>query len=273
MRRLLPCLLVAAPLAACHPPAAPQPSAKARPLPLVTRADTLARAAYDAMGGPQVWERVRFLRFDFGPEQNGRPSPSRRRHLWDRTTGDYRLEVGRGDSLYVVLFNTQTKAGQAFQSPSRTDTAAFAPVPSERQQGWIDRAYRAFINDTYWLLQPTKLFDPGVVRSYAADSSGSGRQVLALAFAGVGLTPGDRYWLYFDAGRALPSAWRFHLQGDAAAGPLIRSSGDTTLRTPYGPATLRRRHAMPGRTILTDAVALPAAVDPRLFTTARVRLD
>lgn len=272
MRPALLLSLVA--VAGCRPEAVAPPSAPAavpRPA-MATAADTLALGAYDAMGGPEVWTRVPLLRFDFASAQDGQPpAKNRRRHLWNRMTGDYRLESVRGDSVYVVLFNTQTRAGEAFQSPSRTDTTNVQPVPEAQRQAWLDRAYRSFVNDTYWLLQPTKLFDDGVARAYDADSSRTGRRVIRLSFGNVGLTPGDRYWLYFEGGKALPAAWRFHLQGDAAPGPLVRSEGDTTLATPFGPATLRTRHRMAsGRSILTDHVALPATVDARVFTNPRV---
>jgi len=235
---------------------------------LANRADSLAWTAYEAMGGANVWERVPVVRFDFAAQAEGEPPPAnRRRHLWNRATGDYRLETIRGDSVYVVLFNTQTRMGQVFAGASRADTATMAAVPNDQRQGWLDRAYRSFVNDTYWLLQPTKLFDPGVTRAFEADSSREGQSVVRLSFDRVGLTPGDRYWLYFAPGQALPAAWRFHLQGDSTAGPLIRSEGDTVLVTPYGNATLRTRHRVgTSRTVLTDHVALPDSVAAAFFT-------
>jgi len=236
--------------------------------PLASRADSLAWTAYEAMGGPEVWEHLPAVRFDFAAQAEGEPPPAnRRRHLWNRATGDYRLETIRGDSVYVVLFNTQTRMGQVFAGASRADTATMAAVPNDQRQGWLDRAYRSFVNDTYWLLQPTKLFDPGVTRAFEADSSREGQSVVRLSFDRVGLTPGDRYWLYFAPGQALPAAWRFHLQGDSTAGPLIRSEGDTVLVTPYGNATLRTRHRVgTSRTVLTDHVALPDSVAAAFFT-------
>lgn len=270
LSRRLPALLLPLLAVGCRPAS---PEASSAPT-LTTRADSLAWAAYAAMGGPAVWEHVPAVRFDFAAQAEGEPPPTnRRRHLWNRTTGDYRLESVRGDSVYVVLFNTQTRAGQVFASASRADTAAMVPVAEAQRQGWLDRAYRAFINDTYWLLQPTKLFDPGVARALEPDSAANGQTVVRLSFEGVGLTPGDRYWLYFAPGSALPAAWRFHLQGDSTSGPLIRSEGDTVLATPFGPATLRTRHRVgTGRTILTDHVALPDSVDAAFFTDPKRRL-
>lgn len=262
--RRLPALLLLLAAAGCRPSAPETSSAPA----LTNRADSLAWTAYEAMGGPEVWEHLPAVRFDFAAQAEGEPPPTnRRRHLWNRTTGDYRLETVRGDSVYVVLFNTQTRTGQVFASASRADTAAVTTVDEPQRQGWLDRAYRAFINDMYWLLQPTKLFDPGVSRLLEPDSAANGQTVVRLSFEGVGLTPGDRYWLYFAPGQALPAAWRFHLQGDSTAGPLIRSEGDTVLVTPYGNATLRTRHRVgTSRTVLTDHVALPDSVAAAFFT-------
>lgn len=255
------------------PAVADMPAAVAAPA-LATRADSLAWGAYRAVGGPDVWDRVPFVRFDFAPGQTGQPPSSRRRHLWERRTGRYRLEARRGDSLFVVLFNTATRAGEVYQTPDTANAAALAPVPEPQHQAWLDRAYRSFVNDTYWLLQPAKLFDPGVTRAFEPDSSNAARQVVRLSFDQVGLTPGDRYWLYFapeDAG--LYGAWRFHLQGEAAPGPRIVSDTPVTLETPHGRATVRTRHRVgEARYVLTDRVALPAEVDARHFTDPRALL-
>ena len=63
----------------------------------------------------------------------------------------------------------------------------------------LDRAYGRFINDTYWLLMPAKMQDPGVNLASEGEAAKDGKtyDVVRLTFGeGVGLTPQDTYWAY-----------------------------------------------------------------------------
>lgn len=141
-----------------------------------TMADTVAMKVYEAYGGPEAWQQLRYLRFNFGGAEN----PVR--HFWDRSTGDYRVEMPSGeDTTYVALFNVNTREGAVYLDGEE--------LPAAQEEEMLNTAYRRFINDTYWLLMPVKLFDPGVNLSYVADSSNAERDVLHLSFGEVGLTP------------------------------------------------------------------------------------
>lgn len=228
---------------------------------LRNEADSLAWRTVEAHGGLDTWSKVQYLRFDFGSESEG----SRRtfaRHLWDRHSGDYRLEWFPGeDTTMVALFNVNDRSGNVFINGAAADAAS---VP-----GLLESAYRRFINDTYWLLAPLKVFDEGVMRRVAHDSSTSEVQVLALSFDDVGLTPGDRYWLAINRSDGLLRSWSFVLQGwgDRPASTL-NWLDYTSFETPAGTIRLAQRKQPPGgsRVTLTDNVALPATVPPGVFT-------
>ena len=161
---LLPLLLcLPAALAACAPePSDPEVDSVEMPA-LVTRADSVAMRAYEAAGGPEAMAALPYLRFDFGVERDGERQTVAR-HLWNRETGDYRVEwTGGADSNYVALFNVGTREGQVFLNGDS--------LGAEAKAARLDEAYRRFINDSYWLLAPVKLFDPGVNRAYVPDSS------------------------------------------------------------------------------------------------------
>ncbi len=266
MKRLLAPLALLAALAACAPPA--DPTGPALPT-LANHADSVAMRIYTVAGGPAVWSRVPYLRFDFGARADTAQAAAAapRRHLWNRTTGDYRLEMPRGDTLYTALFNVGTRAGHVYRNT--------APLDSAAEAAWLERAYHAFINDTYWLLVPTKLFDEGVAREYVADSSNADREVISLHFGNVGLTPGDRYWLYASRATGALEAWGFVLEGNPDAPPsYIPREEVETLETPYGTAQLATAHRVGGgRTLYTDAVALPQSVDAALFTDPAARME
>lgn len=76
--------------------------------------------------------------------------------------------------------------------------------PQESTPRAGDEGWAAFVNDSYWLLAPCKVNDPGVSRQIVDGD-------LQLTFADVGLTPGDRYLLEVDdAGRV--TGWSYTLE-------------------------------------------------------------
>ena len=77
------------------------------------------------------------------------------------------------------------------------------------------RANALWTNDSYWFLMPYKLLDPGVHLGYEGvikDSTGRFEK-LSLNFTAVGLTPGDRYWVFVDPNSHRVQRWEFILQG------------------------------------------------------------
>ncbi len=239
----------------------------ARPA-LQTTADSLAWRITEAAGGPDAWAALPVLRFDFVVEREG-AEVFRARHLWDRATGRYRVEWPAGeDSTFVALFtidgsDTAEPVGRVFLDGRSAGSALGRELTGE--------AYERHVNDTYWLLAPLKLFDGGVRRALAPDSSDGATDVLALSFDGVGMTPGDRYWLRADRATGRLAGWSFVLQ-DSSAGRYDWSD-EATLATPAGPLRLATRKATPGGTsaILTPVFPAPPLTDS-LFTDALPRL-
>ncbi|MDX1739651.1 MAG: hypothetical protein R3178_00085, partial [Rhodothermales bacterium] len=233
---------------------------------LETRADTVAMMAYEASGG-DAWDDVRYLRFDFAVESNGQRGATRR-HLWDLSSGDYRLEWPAGDdTTVVVLFNVNTRTGDAYVGSD--------PAEGERAEQLLQSAYSRHINDTYWLMAPHKVFDPGVVRAYVADSSSADAEVLQLSFENVGLTPGDRYWMKVDPATGDLAGWTYILQGSPDRTSMFRWTDYRTFEKPGGTIRLSERKEAVGRdvAILTDRVALPDAVPADIFSDPSATMD
>ncbi|WP_154647999.1 hypothetical protein [Pedobacter arcticus] len=161
---------------------------------------------WKAVGGKSKFDKSRYFQFDFAPERGGKAVPARK-HLWDRYSGDYRLETSDASGKKtIVLFNVNTKAGTVY-------------VDNVLQQGTeadqiLKKAYGAFINDTYWLMVPLKLQDEGVNTTRDADETVDGAlcNVIHLNFDKVGLTPGDQYWLYVNDKTGEIIRWKFLLQ-------------------------------------------------------------
>lgn len=213
----LPCAVACAlslRLAACQPPPpspAPPPAALAALAALVgnpaapgfdeagsdPRAVEVADRVMERLGGRAAWDETRFITWRFF---------GKRRHVWDKWTGDLRFE----DGDLTVLTNLRDRSGRAWQGAAQItepDTLA------DR----LDKAYRAWINDSYWLVMPYKLKDTGVTLSYRGEGmteDGVPAHVLGLTFEGVGVTPQNGYRVWVDAHDSLVRQWSFYADAD-----------------------------------------------------------
>jgi hypothetical protein len=176
------------------------------------KADAVGKELIAALGGMPAWEKSRQFQFDFVVAKEGK-AVARFSHVWDRYTGDYRLKgVDKAGAPYVVYFNVNTKDGKAFVNG--------AAVPAEENAKRLESAYGRFINDTYWLLAPWKIFDPGVNLTYDGEKpcpDGGTCDILKLSFADVGLTPKDVYWLWITRDGRHMVQWQYVLGGAAEA--------------------------------------------------------
>ncbi len=172
------------------------------------RAIALADLVMKALGGQEAWEGTRFIHFAFEVEKGGRRL-AYRTHLWDRWRGRLRYETaGKDDRPVVVLLDAGSRQGEAYRGGARLAEADARPL--------LDEAYEAWINDTYWLLMPYKMKDPGVRLQYAGEVKEKGKtcERVLLTFDGVGLTPKDRYWAHIDPATHLMERWSYVLQDD-----------------------------------------------------------
>ncbi|HEU4402270.1 MAG TPA: hypothetical protein VFT43_09205 [Candidatus Polarisedimenticolia bacterium] len=170
------------------------------------RAIAVADQVLQALGGQKAWDDTRFLRFSFVVEEAGKQVASRT-HLWDRWGGRLRYEkTDKDGSRCVVLLDINARTGSAWRGGVRLEQEEARPL--------LDEAYEAFINDTYWLLMPYKMKDPGVRLQYEGEVSRGGATYdrVMLSFKGVGLTPGDRYWADVNRVTHRMERWSYVLQ-------------------------------------------------------------
>lgn len=155
------------------------------------KAIDIADAAMAAMGGREAWDATRYLSWNFF---------GRRTHLWDKWTGALRFE--QGDSL--VLMNINSKEGQAFKGRAALEGEELATA--------LDNAYKAWINDSYWLLMPYKLKDSGVTLRYVGEEAmedGRMADVVMLTFEDVGVTPENKYHVFAAKDTGMVEQWAF----------------------------------------------------------------
>jgi len=233
------------------PAGASEPTESAAPDPAA-----VAARAVEAMGGEAAWDHARVLSFHFA---------GRRSHHWDRSTGRHRVEgtTQEGES-YVVIEDLDSRQGKAWVDGEE--------VHGERAGELVEMAYGAWVNDTYWLLMPLKLNDPGVQLTYEGTEvvDGETYDVLGLAFEDVGLTPGDRYWAWISRRSGLMDRWAYRLQSQPEdAEPTVWLWQEWEW---YGPPDARVRLAAKrtqldgGRTLEMRPIEVSETVPAALFT-------
>lgn len=219
-----------------------------------SKALAVAERVSQALGGEAAWNATRFLRFDFAVEAEGQVKLARA-HTWDKWTGRYRLQGKNKDGqAFVVLMNVNTKQGAAWVDGR--------PVEGEALQKQLENGYAAWVNDTYWLIMPYKLRDPGVSLALAGQEAGCDK--LLLTFDGVGLTPKDKYWVWVNQKTGLVDRWDFVLKGEPGPATTFEWKGWKA----FGKIQLAddRRDPKSGRRIFFPVLETPASVEDAVFT-------
>ena len=156
-------------------------------------ATLLADKAMQAMGGRKAWDKTRYIRWNFF---------GRRNHVWDKWTGDVRIE--EPSSELTFLMNINTKEGKVMRGDSEvTDSLDF----------YLQRGYELWVNDSYWLVMPFKLKDSGVTLKYLREDTtltGKLADVVSLSFENVGVTPQNIYEVWIDADSKLVTQWAYY---------------------------------------------------------------
>jgi len=179
-------------------------------------ADALARRTIDMLAGPE-WQKARYFSFTFNLERNGQRAASFPQR-WDRVTGDYKVSGNDPSSVpFVVIENINTKKGRAWQNGvAVTDPAAL--------ENLLTLGYRRFINDTFWLLMPLKMLDPGVYRKAMGertDSCGHTWDVVRVIFDQGPGVPTDIYWAWINRDSGIVEEWDMKLQGTPPDEPAV----------------------------------------------------
>jgi hypothetical protein len=194
-------------------------------------ADALTARVSAAAGDPNA---VGELRFTFVVARDG-AEVVRRSHRWRPTEGIVEVSAG-SDTVRITT-------GGADPSPWTADPAAHASEWAVAAPGVAPEAAAAawtqFINDSFWLLAPAKLSQPGALRELDGD-------VLVVRYESGGVTPGDLYRLTIDPSTALVTRWEYVL-GSGREGHANWSDYET-----FGPLTLSlRRTSDDGSFVIT----------------------
>ena len=241
---LLALLMTLAPVACAEAPASDP------------RAVRIADQVMTGLGGKDRWDKLRVLRWTFEVSVNDTMRPARR-HAWDKYSGWHRVDgTTMAGQHYCYIENLNDSTGMAWVNGTK--------IEGDSLKKLMRRAHANWINDSYWFLMPYKLRDPGVTLRYEGQTR-SGRVVydrLALSFDKVGMTPGDRYWVYVNRANHRVERWE-HLLQDAQPPPVPWTWEGWELHDGLWFPTV---HHNERRIIYTRAVQLAAGAGPNEFT-------
>ncbi|MCK0189338.1 hypothetical protein [Arenibacter sp. F20364] len=144
------------------------------PLPTGTNsetADALAQKMLTALNY-DAYKETRFLEWSFANEKH--------HYRWDK----------QANTVNVRWNDVEVDLDLNSSSRSRVSKAKASIEGSEKQK-LIKKATSFFNNDSFWLVAPFKVFDPGTERSIVSLKDGT--QELLVTYTSGGDTPGDSY--------------------------------------------------------------------------------
>jgi len=159
------------------------------------KAIQIADSVMVAQGGRKNWDDTRYIAWTFFDV---------RKLLWDKKTGNVRIENLKDSTKTLV--NINTVKGKVFrQGAEVTQPDSLAKYLQEGEEAWI--------NDSFWLIMPFKLKDSGLTLKYLGEeklATGPNTDVLQLTYKNVGVTPENKYKVYVDKQTHLVTQWAYY---------------------------------------------------------------
>ncbi|EIA07501.1 hypothetical protein [Flavobacterium frigoris] len=158
------------------------------------KANEIVKEMLVAMGGIKNYDNTHFIQWEF----------VKRKLYWDKWTGDVRVENPAANQ--TILVNINTLKGKVYENGVLVEE-------EKKANNLLIKAKNWWINDSYWLVMPWKLQDPGTSLSYVKSeqlADGKTVDILQLTFNEVGVTPDNKYWLYVDKEDHLIKQWAYY---------------------------------------------------------------
>lgn len=162
-----------------------------------TEADSVAKKMLAALN-VSAWDSVHTVAWQF---MGGR------RYVWNKRHDSVRVQW----SDVTVALHTGSVTGRA--------TRSGIMVGVEESKKYVRKAWKYFCNDSFWLVAPYKVFDPGTERGLVELEDGE--TGLLVSYTSGGVTPGDSYvWVLNDD--FVPNAWKMWVQVIPVGGIEVR---------------------------------------------------
>ncbi len=159
------------------------------------KAVKIADEVMKASGGNKNWDATHYIAWNFFGS---------RKLLWDKYTGNVRIENVKNDTK--ILVNINTLMGKVFKNGAElTNPDSLTKYLVEGKNIWI--------NDSYWLVMPFKMKDPGVTLKYISEDTtnkGDKADVVRLTYKGVGVTPNNAFNVWVNKKTHLVEQWAYY---------------------------------------------------------------
>jgi hypothetical protein len=237
--------------------------------------DSLAEQIANAYGGMAAWRAVPLLGYDFVVVRDGQVQ-ARCHHLWDRRSGDHRYEVDSAVFARLPFFDEQSQQWRPLNlnlPPGRlvglvNEISREGRVwinDQEQPPAMVERVLQRVDNDSYWLLLPFKLEDPGTNLFNAGPATlADGTEAVEVSVThapDIGESSDDLWELFLDSQthRILRTTVDLQDSGDEVQADW---RGEQTV----GGVTFATERVSPDKTIRFERLATPEVVPPEVFT-------
>lgn len=150
------------------------------------KAELLAHKMLESISD-EAWKQTGAVQWEF----TSRKGVSK--HLWDRKRHFAQVEF-EGN---IVQIDINNRRGTVLNNSQ--------PLSNLKNVELCEKAWRLWINDSFWLNPVSKVFDPGVSRKIVKIEGA--RQALLVTYESGGVTPGDSYlWILDNNFR--PQSWK-----------------------------------------------------------------
>lgn len=149
-----------------------------RPIPEYRKGPEARQLAHQmsAVLHEQAWDSTAWVTWTF---------PGGHHYIWHKPSGWVRVKWGN----HSVMLQTHQRSASRVSDTSLT---------GEEAQALIEKAWKHFCNDSYWLIAPYKWDDPGVQLGWVDTHR------LLVQYTAGGVTPGDTYvWTLDKNGRPI----------------------------------------------------------------------
>ncbi|MEO5984348.1 MAG: hypothetical protein ABIP80_02515 [Ferruginibacter sp.] len=175
------------------------------------KAIKIADDVMKASGGKKNWDATHFIAWNFFGS---------RKLIWDKYTGNVRIESVKNDTK--ILVNINNLKGKVFKNGAElTNPDSLAKYLEEGKNIWI--------NDSYWLVMPFKMKDPGVTLKYISEDTtqkGVKADVVRLTYKGVGITPNNAFNVWVNKKTHLVDQWAFYKEANQSKPNFVLTWGD-----------------------------------------------
>lgn len=144
-------------------------------------AERLAKKMLEAVGNKE-WVNTEWVSWDF---------PGGHHYVWNKKRSLVYVSWKKNEVYLVIDERDKSKVLQKGK-----------PVVDGNRKDLIEKAWKYFCNDSFWLAAPFKIYDEGTSRAIVP--SKKGKNLLLVSYDSGGVTPGDAYlWELTDEGMPL----------------------------------------------------------------------